>query len=327
MSISFLEKKDINSALNFFNENIDLYHLLYQPMDIDSFRSSFFSNNDLYQITTFIYVINNQILGLISASYVKNQNKAYISFLMVDINHQKKGIGKKLLKRLESVIIDKHQHISSLDIVFFNPIHMKWHLPQDIHIEHPNAPGVDIDSDAYTFFIKHDYHEYAVQNVYYKNLKTYNQSKEIQQKIKNLQKDNIQIMFYDLTKHHGFDMLFEALKSKSWEDEIVNATHKLNLPVLVAVKNDLIIGFAGPLYVEPSMRGYFAGIGIHPSYRSLGIGSVLFSNLCLHLKLLGAHYMTLFTGHHNPARKIYEHEGFIIKKTFSNLRKTIHKKG
>jgi ribosomal protein S18 acetylase RimI-like enzyme len=305
------------------NKNIDQYHLLYQPMDIDTFTLNFFSNDHLHKIITLIYMLNKQIIGLISASYVSDQNKAYISFLGVDLHHQKTGIGHQLLRKIETILIERYPNILSIDIVFFNPVHMKWHIPQNNKIEHPNAPGIDIDSYAYRFFTKNDYHEFAIQNVYYRDLSTYTLSKKSMHKLENLNTYGIYITFYDCDKHHGFDELFNALNSKSWENEIRSATQKQKLPVLVAVKDDLIIGFAGPLFVEKSMRGYFAGIGIHPSYRSLGIGTALFSKLCWHLKLLGAHYMTLFTGQNNQARKIYEHEGFTIIKTWSNLRKTI----
>ena len=87
--------------------------------------------------------------------------------------------------------------------------------------------------------------------------------------------------------------------------------------------NGLVIGFSGPLKVQKSMRGYFTGIGIHSEYRGYGAGSVLFSALCKHLKDLGAHYMTLFTGENNPARHIYEREGFQIVRSWADMRKDL----
>ncbi|BCR35900.1 GNAT family N-acetyltransferase [Mariniplasma anaerobium] len=323
MSITLLQEKDINFALTFLNKNINQYDLLYKPFDLETFVSSFFSISSLYHTITLIYKDKDQIIGLASASYIPKQNKAYITFLMVDINHQKKGIGSSLLHKLETILSATNQNISSLDIVFFNPVHLKWHMPFNDLIEHPNAPGIDRDSYASKFFTKYGYEEFAIQNIYYRNLKDYTQSEYTLRKLNNLLVKEIEITFYDAHKHYGFDQLFDSLHSKTWEFEIKSAIEKQKLPVLVAVKNDLIIGFAGPLYVESNMRGYFAGIGIHAEYRNLGIGSLLFSKLCLNLKLLGAHYMTLFTGDNNPARKIYEQEGFVIQKTWSNLRKYI----
>lgn len=323
MQIHNIQKKDLKSALIFLNKNINCYDLLYKPMDLKAFTSSFFSDSSSYLITTLIYKDKNQIIGLASASFIPNQNKAYITLIMVDIDHQKMGIGSQLLYKLEDILITENHHITSFDIVFFNPIHLQWHLPFSDSIEHPNAPGVDKDSYAYAFFTKHAYQEFAVQHIYYQNIENYEQSEQIICRLNTLHEKEIDITFYDINKHHGFNSLFTALHSKSWDKEIKLATQTQNLPVLVAVHHDLIVGFAGPLYVENNMRGYFAGIGIHPAYRNLTIGSVLFSKLCLNLKLIGAQYMTLFTGEHNPAKKIYEQEGFTIKKTFSNLRKYI----
>jgi ribosomal protein S18 acetylase RimI-like enzyme len=320
MSITLLQEKDVQSALIFLNENINQYDLLYLPMDLKTFNASFFSNNQSYLTTTLIYKNKDQIIGLASASHRPHQDKAYITFLIIDINHQKKGIAEHLLNKLESILITDLA-VKSIDIVFFNPVNIKWHIPFNQHIEHPNAPGIDIDSEAYKFFIKHGYNQFAIQNVYYRDLKDYKESKQTNQKLDKLLQNDIEIMFYDINKHHSFDSLFTALNSKTWEKEIKDAVQDKNLPVLVAVKHNLIVGFAGPLYVENNKRGYFAGIGIHPSYRGLGIGSVLFSKLCLNLKNIGSDYMTLFTGDTNPARNIYEHEGFSIVKTWANLRK------
>ena len=50
---------------------------------------------------------------------------------------------------------------------------------------------------------------------------------------------------------------------------------------------------------------------------------MLFSELCFGLRELGAGYMTLFTGENNPARRIYETAGFIIVKSWANMKKQI----
>ena len=83
------------------------------------------------------------------------------------------------------------------------------------------------------------------------------------------------------------------------------------------------MGFTGPLAVQPSGRGYFTGIAVHPDCRGGGAGKVLFSSLCESLRDMGAGYMTLFTGEANPARNIYEAAGFRIVRTWADMRKEV----
>ena len=82
-------------------------------------------------------------------------------------------------------------------------------------------------------------------------------------------------------------------------------------------------GFAGPVYPEPTGRGYFAGIGIAPQYQHRHLGKLLFFRLCAEEKRAGAVYMSLFTGVANPARRIYESAGFTSVRTFGVLLKTL----
>nr|WIF88234.1 GNAT family N-acetyltransferase [Acholeplasma laidlawii] len=96
---------------------------------------------------------------------------------------------------------------------------------------------------------------------------------------------------------------------------------KENNTLLVPTFNHKVIGFTGPLIVEPNKRGYFAGIGTHSEFRGFGLGKALFAKLVMGLKNLGAYYMTLFTGENNPARRMYEKEGFKIVRTFIDMRK------
>lgn len=48
-------------------------------------------------------------------------------------------------------------------------------------------------------------------------------------------------------------------------------------PVIIAEHNGKAVGFTGPIHVQESGRGYFAGIGVHSEYRKYGLGKALFS--------------------------------------------------
>ena len=182
-----------------------------------------------------------------------------------------------------------------------------------------------MSSFAYTFFKKCGYKEFAIQNSYYRDIRTYQFSDKTSSNIKKLEDSNIKIVYYDKKKHLGFDELFDDLNSESWRKEILEVSRQEQDgdPILVVDIDGKIHGFTGPLRVQESLRGYFAGIGIHSNCRGFGVGGVLFSALCKGLKNQGAEYMTLFTGEGNPARNIYEKEGFKIIKSWSNMRKEL----
>ena len=82
------------------------------------------------------------------------------------------------------------------------------------------------------------------------------------------------------------------------------------LPVLVAVHDDLIIGFAGPIACEENGRGWFNGVAVHPDWQRRGIARVLFSRLLGVFHDIGAGYSTIFTDEGNPALHLYESIGF-----------------
>jgi ribosomal protein S18 acetylase RimI-like enzyme len=315
MAIQELNLFNIDQAYTLWNSLITSGEVLYKPMTKEKFISSFLPSSE---ISSWCYVEDEKLLGFISGVMLPERKKAYLSMIMVDPKYQRKHIGKRLLSQFES-IVKEHTIYPSIDLVFFNPIQFEWIIPNTINHDHPNAPGVDIQSAAYQFFKQEGYHDFAIQNSYYKDLKDYQFEPEMNLLIDDLQTKDITITYYDSKKHHGFNELFDDLKNPYWRDEITKAIQH-DEPVLIAEHQGEILGFTGPLRVQPSLRGYFAGIGVHSKTRGLGVGKVLFASLCYELKQRGAHYMTLFTGETNPARKIYEREGFKIVKTWADMR-------
>ncbi|HCZ24281.1 MAG TPA: hypothetical protein DHV05_05460 [Acholeplasmataceae bacterium] len=318
MAIRELSLFDIDQAFTLWNTLIKSGDVLYKPITKEKFITYFLPNTE---ISSWCFIEDEKLIGFISGVMIPERQKAYLSMIMVDPKYQRKHIGKKLLLEFESRV--KQEKIySSIDIVFFNPVQFEWIIPNTFNHDHPNTPGVGIKSAAYLFFKHEGYHDFAIQNSYYKDLKDYQFEPEMNTLIQDLQSKHIQITYYDSKKHTGFNELFEDLKNPYWKDEITKAvTH--HEPVLIAEQHGEILGFTGPLRVQPSLRGYFAGIGVHSKTRGLGVGKVLFASLVFELKQQGAHYMTLFTGETNPARKIYEREGFKIVKTWADMRKEI----
>jgi ribosomal protein S18 acetylase RimI-like enzyme len=144
-------------------------------------------------------------------------------------------------------------------------------------------------------------------------------------RLKQLEENELHITTYQPDLHQGFDELFDNLASEDWRTRITDNIKRPDGgdPVLILEHKGKICGFTGPLAVQESGRGYFAGIGVHSDYRGHGAGKAMFASLCIGLKEIGARYMTLFTGENNPARNIYEAAGFKIVRSFADMRKDI----
>ena len=89
--------------------------------------------------------------------------------------------------------------------------------------------------------------------------------------------------------------------------------------ILVAVKDEHIIGFTGPVDLQKSGRGWFTGICADPDWGGRGIGTVLFNMLMKEFVDEGAAFSSLFTGVENHAQKIYMRAGLRVKAQFSVL--------
>jgi ribosomal protein S18 acetylase RimI-like enzyme len=317
-----MSSKHVDACLLLFNQISQTNDFLYKPLEKMSFDKKFMKRQtESYDIISFVYEKEHVILGFISGVIHKERKKAYITMMLVDPTYRRQHIGTSLLNQFELFIKEKHAFIKSIDLVFFNPITLTWKIPETSSDDHPNSPGVDMNSNAFSFFKAMGYDTFAIQNSYYKDIRNYQYSKEMLSRIETLKHKDINIV-YATKDHEGFDELFDNLNNPLWKKEIKEAiiTHK---PVLIAETKGKMIGFTGPLAVQPSLRGYFTGIGVHSDYRGLSIGKVLFSSLCYHLNEIGAHYMTLFTGENNPARHIYENEGFKIVRSWADMRKEL----
>ena len=116
--------------------------------------------------------------------------------------------------------------------------------------------------------------------------------------------------------------MLSALGNSMWSSEIPAAA-SAGQYLLVGLKGHTVAGFTGPIYPEPSGRGYFAGLGVAPQYEGHGLGTLLFNRLCLAERACGAQYMSLFTGVNNPAQRIYQAAGFTPRRYFAVMIKEL----
>lgn len=309
-----LTNEEILMIQQLWNDQRWIYEELSEEDVVEHFERSL-------QRITILKVNKESLQGFISGNLDTSIHKAYLSILVVRAQDRQRAIGTELLKCFEEEILKRDPHLNSIEIVFFNPTHFRWKI-DDEHF-HPSAPGVDSGSDALFFFKKHGYLEYAIQDVFYKNnLNSTLNEKDIRS-LNILKTEDIDITFYEEGLHQGLDDFFERMNTPLWREAALKGLNQ-GLPLLVVIHHNRVVGYTGPLDIDDHYRGSFEGIGILPYYRGKGIGALLFSHLVFNLSLLGAEYMSLFTGRNNHARKLYLENGFEIVHTFSNLRKVMN---
>lgn len=314
-SISPISEDNLVAASTLFNKYAEKT-LPYKALDISAWKSLFYEDNNQVQKVVFQAIVNENLIGFAAGCRCANTEKCYITFVLVDEEYRRHGIGKLLLNKLEDVLCKPQ-------ITFFNPCALTWIIPGTTAHDHPNAPGVDINSEAFAFFKAMGYKPFVYQNSFYLPLAEYTSPGFIIEKKAALNDLGISLEYYNTSKHCGLEALCDDLGNPVWKEELLN-NNALGIkahPLMAAIKDQKIVGFTGPLRVQDSGRGYFAGIGVHSECRGLGLGTVLFHTLCSSLKDLGAEYMTLFTGTENPAGQIYQNAGFRIVKTWADMEK------
>lgn len=299
---------------------------VYAPLNLEDFKDLFLSDSENIKKLVFW---EPTTMSFLAACESKSDNKNFLTFILVPQAHRRSGIATALLKAYQDYLLRNHPSDAeiTIEISFFNPQQLTWIVPGTKSHDHPNAPGVELGSSADYFFENRGFRAFAYQNAYHVSLHHYEPSDDLLKLENKLAGRGIRFGIYDAATMTGFRDLFENLGSEVWLRDLLHEVSQagLNRPVVVALKDQVVKGFTGPLDLQPSGRGYFQGIGVHSEERGQGIATVLFSKLCGGLKEIGARYMTLFTGETNPARKIYEDAGLSVVKSWSNLRKTIYR--
>lgn len=316
---------DFNEVKQLWDKNRDEL-FIYSPLSERTFKSIFTEYNDTYSSFSYKGILDNKLIGLAAGTFYPSRKTFYITMVLVDKPYRNKGYGKKLVKALEDFWLNKGV-IEKVEMSFFNPANIIWQVPLTAGHEHPNMPGVDLQSSAHVFFKNLGFLDFTYQNSYYKNIENYTYSEKIQKRKDDLEKEGYGFDYYDVDKHRGLEELMIDLNSEGWSKEVLSHVKEKGRDntLLVATHNDLVVGFTGPIWLQENGRGYFAGIAIHSEYRAHGLGTVLFARLCMGFKEVGAKYSTLFTAENNPARYIYQREGFKISRAFVGLRKEIER--
>ncbi len=298
----------------------------YKPLNEQDFENKFLTPLEGVTKIALAALEGDRLVGLGFGTRRAGATIGYVTFVLVAADCRRRGVGAALLRAVENAVAAVEPNLAQLEARFFNPVTLEWVVPGTDGHDHPNSPGVDVAGPGYLFLKNNGYRDVDYENSYYRPLAGYEYLPAIAQRMADLAAEGIEITLYDPKKHHGLEELMDDLGSDDWRDRVLgNAAQANPLPLPIVADGDRVCGFAGPIDVQPSGRGYFAGIGVHSAYRQRGCGKALFSGLCMGLKDIGASFMTLFTGESNPARNIYESAGFRIVRSWVGMRKTLQK--
>ena len=314
---------DLSAVVQLWNQAAESRDILHKPLSPEVFAAKFLTAGPNELKYNVVAEAEERIVGFGNAYHKPGADLGYVTFVLVDPACRRRGVGSAILAALEDWL-RSFPSIAKINLNFFNPINLEWIIPGTPGHDHPNAPGVDALSPALPFFEAHGYTETARQYSYYRTLEGFELLPKIAERRAALEAKGTTITYYDPAKHYGLNELFDNLGNEDWREKIMSNVNSENpYPVLIVQREGRVGGFAGPLYVQPSGRGYFAGIGIHSEFRGGGAGSVLFSALCQGLHDIGATFMSLFTGRENVARTIYESAGFVVVHEWACMRKVL----
>lgn len=296
----------------------------YVPFDFPQFEKTLILHPYFNRKHAFVLKDENKICGFVCGcegdALPFGKERGYFTCLLLDDPHDNREATELLLAALENSFREAGK--SCLVSNCFNPMKLPWFLPGTPKHQHNNAPGIAVDTPLFERMAGYGYQDRNRECAMYLDLDSF---EGIPQRVVQLEEkaasEGYSVAWYDSRKHTGLQEMTEATGNPMWIEEIPYAAEHINM--LVALKENRVAGFTGPVYPEESGRGYFAGIAVSPLHEKHGLGTLLFYRLCKEEKEAGSKYMSLFTGIDNHARRIYQDAGFTGKRVFSVMLKEI----
>ncbi|MFP4978134.1 GNAT family N-acetyltransferase [Paenibacillus sp. CN-4] len=322
MQIRPFSMEDLSAVVALWNREATRYD--YKPLTEQEFQDTFIHHS--YFDAECIWVGCNETgvagfaAGCSGEDLPLGDVAGYITSVIIDSEAASMELYDAFVRRMETRFrqLGKKQ----AEVLFFNPVKLKWTIPSAPQHEHNNAPGISKDQPLYEALIARGYADRATQCGMYLKLGSFSVPEDITGKESKASKEDYQVTLYAPAVHKGLEATLAALENPQWEKDV--AAHVKNgEPLVVAVYGNEVVGFAGPIILEPDGRAFFCGIGVHPEYEGHGLGSILFFRMVEAFQNAGGQYISLFTGSNNPALRIYQKAGFNIEKKFSILRREL----
>lgn len=322
MQIRPFSMEDLTAVVTLWNREATKYD--YKPLTEREFQDTFINHAYFDEKCIWVGCKGGEVVGFAAGcsgmDLPLGDVTGYITCVIVDAEVASPELYDELLAELESRFRELGK--KQADVLFFNPVKLKWLIPGASPHEHNNAPGISKELPLYEALLARGYADRATQCGMYLKLGSFQVPEDIIGKESKANLKGYEVRLYDAALHTGLEATLAALDNPQWKKD-VTAYAKSGTPLVVAVNGHEVVGFSGPIIVEPSGRAFFCGIGVHPEHEGHGLGSVLFFRMVEAFQNAGCQYISLFTGSNNPAIRIYQKAGFTIVKQFSILRREI----
>lgn len=249
----------------------------------------------------------------------QGKTRGYFTCLLLDRSHETAEWASALLSALEDAF--RRAGKTQLAANFFNPMRLPWIVPGTPGHQHNNCPGIAEDLPLCRWMTEGGWSVRAVECAMYLDLTRFAMPDWTAERAEKLAAEGYAVEWYQPGRHRGLVEMVRSMGNPMWDAEIPEAAEQINM--LVAVHDGEVVGFTGPVYPEPTGRGYFAGIAVAGAHEGRGLGTLLFYRLCQAEKEAGGAYMSLFTGSGNHAQKIYLGAGFQVRRRFSVMTKEL----
>ena len=259
------------------------------------------------------------ICGCVGEDLPQGDKRGYFTCLLLEKAYETQDRAAALLAALEGAFRDAGKVQAAM--TFFNPMRLPWVIPGTPGHQHNNCPGAAEDLPLHRWMTGTGWQVHATECAMYLDLAGFETPRWVEEKAAALAGGGYTVDWYKPGQHQGLTEMVHRLGNPMWDDEIPRAAEQINM--LVALHRDRVAGFTGPVYPEPTGRGYFAGIAGDKDHEGHGLGTLLFYRLCQAERDAGSAYMSLFTGSDNHAQKIYLGAGFRVCRKFSVVTKTL----
>ena len=260
------------------------------------------------------------VSGVTGDALAQGRVRGYFSCLLLDPAADSDENTALLLAALEDSFRAAGKSVAA--VTCFNPVRLPWIIPSTDGHQHNNMPGIPTDTALYRRMLALGWVEATTEQAMHLDLSGFQYPEKMREKERKMAENGCFVDWYREGVHQGVDEMVESLNNSMWSEEIPPAAHN-GMRLLVGLEGNTVAGFTGPVYPEPTGRGYFAGIAVGPSFQNHGLGSLLFYKLCQAEKDCGARYMSLFTGINNHAQNIYKSAGFETKRYFAVMIKEL----
>ncbi len=323
MTIRNYTRSDAPDVLRLWN-TVGAETMGYAPQNDEGLDALLLRHPNFSEKHSFVLTDGEGISGFVSGvtgdGLAQGRIRGYFSCLLLDKDADSDENTELLLCALEDSF--RAEGKSAAAVTCFNPVRLPWIIPGTEEHQHNNMPGIPTDTALYRRMLRLGWVEAATEQAMHLDLKAFEYPEKMREKERRMAENGYFVDWYQEGVHQGVDEMVESLGNSMWSEEIPPAAHN-GMRLLVGLEGNTVAGFTGPVYPEPTGRGYFAGIAVGPGFQNHGLGSLLFYKLCQAEKDCGARYMSLFTGINNHAQNIYKSAGFETKRYFAVMIKEL----